>query len=288
MLLQQEIRISDRGSRTYARATACNLYIEQRMFGYRMNFNFTIEVHPRENPITLLNWEMDLYFKEREPPNLIGRMLSELMEHPHELRHGFTLSRYLDLRADEFIQLVDKSHRGDVTFEFRATPQLSDIPHNGSTETGRLVIAPPKWLELLNQTGMDRFELISIRIPVASSHLHTPFVEAVAKIREAERQYTRGDWNGAASSCRSAWRTVLSSAPSGVSPFEHLLAPVVGDPRRKAFATALIKGLNDVANEAVHLEGDVKKKTLPADLSPEDALLCIHWYAAVIGYLSSL
>jgi hypothetical protein len=123
---------------------------------------------------------------------------------------------------------------------------------------------------------MDRFEVISIRIPVASSHLHTPCVEAVAKIREAERQYTRGDWNGAASSCRSAWRTVLSSASSGVSPFEHLLAPVVGDPRRKAFAMAVIKGLNDVANEAVHLEGDVKKKTLPADLSPEDALLCIH------------
>jgi len=288
MLLQQEIRISDQGSHSYARATACNLYIEHRLFGYRMNFNFTIEVYPCENPITLLNWEMDLYFKEREPSILVGRLLSELMEHPRELRHGFTLSRFLDLRADEFIQLVDKSHRGDVTFEFRATPQLSDIPHNGSTETGRLVIAHSKWLELLNQTGMDRYELISIRIPVASSHLHTPFVEAVAKIREAERQYSRGDWNGAASSCRSAWRTVLSSAPSSVSPFDHLLAPVVGDPRRKAFATALIKGLNDVANEAVHLEGDVKKKTLPADLSPEDALLCIHWYTAVIGYLSSL
>jgi len=290
MLLQQEIRISDQGSRGYARATACNLYIEQRLFGYRMNFNFTIEVYPRESgtPVSLLGWEMDLYFKEREPPVLVGRMLSELMEHPRELRHGFTLSRYLDLRADEFTQLVDKSHRADVTFEFRATPQLSGIPHNGSTETGHLVIPHSKWLELLNQTGLDRFELISIRVPVASSHLHTPFVDAVAKIREAERQYMRGDWNGAASSCRSAWRTVLSSAPSGVSPFEHLLAPVVGDPRRKAFATALIKGLNDVANEAVHLEGDVKKKTLPADLSPEDALLCIHWYAAVIGYLSSL
>lgn len=114
------------------------------------------------------------------------------------------------------------------------------------------------------------------------------FWRRLAKIREAERQYTQGDWNGAASSCRSAWRTVLSSAPSGVSPFEHLLAPVVGDPRRKAFATALIKGLNDLANEAVHLEGDAKKKTLPADLSAEDALLCIHWYAAVIGYLSSI
>jgi hypothetical protein len=66
------------------------------------------------------------------------------------------------------------------------------------------------------------------------------------------------------------------------------LAPAIGDPRRKDFAAALIKGLNDVGNKAVHLEGDVKAGTPPADLSPEDALLCIHWYAAVIGYLSSV
>lgn len=90
-------------------------------------------------------------------------MLSDLTEHPRELRHGFTLSRYLDLRADEFNQLVDKSHRRDVTFEFRATPQLSGIPHNGGTENGRLGIPHSKWLEHRNQTGMDRFELISIR-----------------------------------------------------------------------------------------------------------------------------
>lgn len=140
----------------------------------------------------------------------------------------------------------------------------------------------------MNRTGMDRYELIAIRIPVASSHLHKPFADAVAKIWEAERQYTRGEWNGAGSSCRSAWRTILFSAPSGVPAFEHLLAPVIGDPKRKDFAAALIKGLNDVTNKALHLQGDLKTGTPPADLSPEDALLCIQWYAAVIGYLSSL
>jgi hypothetical protein len=46
--------------------------------------------------------------------------------------------------------------------------------------------------------------------------------------------------------------------------------------------------VHDVMNKAVHLEGDVKAGTPPADLSPEDALLCVHWYAALIGYLSSL
>lgn len=292
MLLQQEIRISDQGSRSYARATTCALHIEQAMFGYRLNFNFNIEVYPREdgNSISLLGWQMDLYLRKHGQGQsiLIGRMLSDLREHPRELRHGFTLSRYLDLRGDEFVRLVDESYRGNLTFEFHATPQLSGIPHNGSTEQGLLTIPHSEWLEHLNRTGMDRFELIAIKVPVKSSHLHTPFANAVAKIREAESQYSRGEWNGAASSCRNAWRTILSSAPSGLSPFEHLLASVVGDPRRKDFAVALIKGFNDVENAAVHLEGDVKKKTPPADLTPEDALLCIHWYAAVIGYLSSI
>ncbi|MDT4968718.1 MAG: hypothetical protein QOJ64_3455 [Acidobacteriota bacterium] len=292
MLLQQEIRISDQSSRSYAKASGCDLHIEQTLFGYRLNFNFAIETYPREPEeplVTLLGWEMDLNYRNEARVILVGRMLSDLGEHPRDLgRHRFTLSRYFDLRNNEFLQLVDRSHRGNVTFEFRATPVLSGIPHNGSTEEGRLVIPHSEWLQLLNRTGMDRYELISIRIPVASSHLHKPFVDAVAKIREAESQYTRGEWNGAASSCRSAWRTILSNTPPGVPPFEHLLAPVIGDPRRKAFAMTLIKGLHDITNEAVHLEGDVKKGTLPADLTPEDALLCIHWYTAVIGYLSSL
>ncbi|MFS8085264.1 MAG: hypothetical protein ACMG6H_06505 [Acidobacteriota bacterium] len=290
MLLQQEIRIADQGGRAYARATSCTIHIEQALFGYRFNFNFSIDVYPRENgsPISLEAWEMDLYFNDNGRSILIGRMLPQLNEHSEKLgRDGFKLTRYFELRNDEFVQLVDKSHRGDVTFEFHATPFFSGLPFNGSMERGSLVIPHSQWLELLNRTGQDRYELISIRVPIASSHLHKPFADAVTKIREAERQYTRGDWNGAASSCRSAWRTILSSAPSGVSPFDHLLAPVIGDPRRKEFAKALIKGLNDVANEAVHLEGDSKDGTPPADLGPEDALLCIHWYAAVIGYLSS-
>ena len=130
--------------------------------------------------------------------------------------------------------------------------------------------------------------MIAIRTPVASSHLNKPFAEAVDKIREAERQYMKGDWNGAAASCRNAWKTVLSSAPPNVSPFEYLLAPLIGAPERKEFATVLMKGLHDILNKAAHLEGDVKTNTPPTNLQPEDALLCIHWYAAMIGYLSSV
>lgn len=133
MLLQQEIRISDQGSNGYARATACILHIQQTLFGYRLNFNFTIEISPRanDNPVSLLGWEMDLYFQNGGQSVLVGRMVSELGEYPRELRHGFKLSRYIDLKTDELVELIDKSYRADVTFEFRATPLLSGIPHNG-------------------------------------------------------------------------------------------------------------------------------------------------------------
>lgn len=288
MLLNREIRIGDHNS-GFAQATTCTVQAERTMFVYRFTFNFGIKALPREKgePVVLLGWDVDLYYRDGVNSVLMGRMLPGLGEQPKEIRDELSLSRYFELRPDDFLQLVDKSHRGDVTFEFHATPRLAGITYP-KQEQGVLVIPRSTWLEHLNRLGMDRYELISIRIPVASSHLHEPLVNALAKIREAESLYTRGDWNGAVSSCRSAWRTILSSAPSSDKAFEHLLAPVIGDPRRKEFAMALVKSLNDILNKAVHLEGDVKTGQPPAELNPEDALLCIHWYAAVTGYLSSL
>jgi len=257
------------------------------LFGYRLRFNFAFEAQ-NGNSVSLDGWESELYLNEGAQSILVGRLAPDLSEHPRRLIHQFTLQRHLDLRSDDFVRLIDKSYLGDVVFEFRTRPLLSGIPHEGNAEQGRLTIPQSEWLELLNRAGMDRFELIAIRIPVQSSHLHKPFADAVTKIREAERQYSRGDWNAAGSSCRSAWRTILSTAPPNTQAIEHLLARVIGDPRRKDFGLALAKGLNAIANQAVHLEGDVKTGTPPVNLTPEDALLCIHWYAAVIGYLSSL
>ena len=287
MILQHELRISDQGGYGYARATGCNLNIEQTLFGYRLKFGLTFEAQ-NGNSVSLDGWESDLYLNEGAQSILLGRLVPDLSEHPRRLIHQFTLQRHLDLRSDDFLRLVDKSYQGDVVFEFRTRPLLSGITHEGKAEQGRLSIPKSEWLDLINKTGMDRFELIAIRVPVQSSHLHKPFLDALSKIREAERQYARGDWNAAGSSCRSAWRTILSTAPQGSQAIEHLLAPVIGDPRRKEFGVALAKGLNAIGNKAVHLEGDVKTSTPPANLNAEDALLCIHWYAAVIGYLSSL
>jgi hypothetical protein len=208
MLLQQEIRLADQSGTSYARASSCTIHIEETFFGYRLHFNFSLDVYPKNDgrEISLETWEMDLYFNDSGRSVLLGRMLRQLNEHSERLgRHGFTLTRYFDVANDDFVQFIDKSHHGDVTFEFRATPVFSGLPYNGAMETGRLVVPHSQWLELLNNAGHDRYELISIRIPVSDSHRHKPFADAVTKIREAECQYTRGDWNGAASSCRSAW-----------------------------------------------------------------------------------
>jgi hypothetical protein len=131
MQLQQEIRIADQGGQGYARATACDLHIGRTMFGYRLNFGFTVEPYRLDGgePKALLNWEVDLYYREKNGSVLMGRMLADQSERPQKIeRYGFNLRRYFDLRTDEFIQLADRSHRGDVTFEFRATPLLGGGP----------------------------------------------------------------------------------------------------------------------------------------------------------------
>lgn len=291
MLLQQEIRIGDQHGSGYAKLVSCDLYLEQTLFGYRLAFNFQGVSFVREKgeTLTLVGLETDLYFHDGKRAVLMGRMLPDLHERPQLLKgHDVRVRRYFDIRTNDFIQLANQSHRGDVTFEFHATPVFLETTIYAKKEEGRLKIVHSEWLEHLNRAGMARYDLIAIRTPIASSHLHKPFADAVEKIREAERQYARGDWNGAAASCRNAWKTVLSATPSGTQPIDYLLAPLIGDPKRKEFATVLMKGLHDILNKAAHLEGDVKTGTPPTDLQPEDALLCVHWYAAMIGYLSSL
>lgn len=294
MKLQQEIRIGDTGGFGYARAVACQFSIGQTLFGYELSFNFTIEPYPRDqkDSVSLMSWEVDLYCKGHARPILMGRMIADRSESPRLLeRYGFNLRRCFYLRSDELLQLLDKVHGGDVAFEFKATGLLSGSQHESASGEGRLIIPQSSWLDYVNQTGLDRYELIAIRIPIVSSHLHKPFSDAVAKIREAEAQYSRGDLNGAAASCRSAWNTVLSSVPKNTprdKRLEFLLQRVTGDPRRQKFALAVMKGFNNIINEAVHLEGDVNAGTPPSDLTRDDALLCIHWYAVAIGYLSCL
>jgi hypothetical protein len=290
MPLRNKIRIND-SNVTFAEITDCTFSIEKTFVGYRFGFHFTVSSFKNENPnpIILQRLDIDLFYQDSQSSHLLGRMIDGLTENSRELNgREFSITKYFDIKTDDFLRLINESHRTDMTFEFQVNPVFLNSPHHSRSETGQLKISHSDWLRQINNTKLDRFELITIRIPVATSHLHTPFVEALKKIREAEQQYIRGDWNGAAASCRAAWNTVLSSAPSGAKPIDHLLAPVTGDLRRKEFAMELIRGFHNIQNKAVHLEGDVKTGTPAADMSPEDALLCIHWYTAIIGYLSSI
>ncbi len=277
-------------SRNYAEITDCKISLIKTFIGYRFRFDFTVTPFPSAPRIYLKRLDIDLSYRDNGSVHLLGRMIDDLYQNDGHKLYGntFTLTKFYEITTDDFLRLIDSSHRGDMTFEFDTSPVLQNGELPTQVQKGSFKISQSEWLRLLATAQLDRFELITLRIPVASSHMHTPFSQALAKIREAEDLYIRGDWTGSAAACRSAWRTVLSSAPAGTKSFEHLLAPVLGNPRRKEFASAIMKGLHDIENAALHLEGDVKIGRQPAALEPADALLCIHWYSTMIGYLSSL
>lgn len=279
------------GSRTFAVIENCDINILQTMFGARLSFTFHIRPNQIAADMQLIGLEGELSLEISNSRVLIGSLVSSFRDDQTKLgTHGKTVNKYLDLRGDEFVLLADRTHIGDVSLFFDLKMHILDEPYTG-TPNGRLVIPHSEWLKLLARSSITRFEVIAIKVPTESSHLHKPFSLAVAKIREAEREYNKGNWNAAGACCRDAWNTVLSSVPTGTPKekrFDALMVKVTGDPRRKAFAGALVKGMHDILNKAKHLEGDIQTQTEPADLKPEDALLCIHWYATMIGYLASV
>jgi hypothetical protein len=289
--LQNEVRLGH-SRRAAALITACEIMgpPSPTLFGQEFTFVFRVEPFEYEqNPSTLTDLKITISLVENNQSLMIGRFTSR-SERPYLLNAKTKdIQLQLHLRTDELIVLADRTHHGDVAFEFDVVARFGEDIHPSSS--GRLVVPHSTWLEILNKSHLDRYELIVIRTPVTASHLHSPFSEALNKIREAEREFTKGNWNGTGSACRGAWNTVLSCVPKGTprdQRLEYLLSNVTGDPRRQKFALAVLKGFNNVVNEAVHLEGDVKSSRVPSDLTRADALLCLHWYSAAIGYLASI
>jgi len=289
MELSQRISIGE-GHRNYAEVTHCQERVRPRLFGYRVEFDFKIKTFPSAGEmIHLTGWDVDLYCRLKSQPILVGRLAAALSDRPIEFNgRENSIHRYVDLGRNDFVDLVERTHAQDVVFEFEATPRFSNLDLYPKQERGFVVIPHSEWLKCLNQVGLDRFELITVRIPVKDSHLHAPFSEALQKIRQAQNLYVRGDWTGAVASCRSAWRTLLSAAPDQGKAFEHLLSGLIGDPRRKEFGLTVIRSFNAILNQGVHQEGDLKSATPPSDLAPEDALMVLQLYSVVIGYVSSV
>ena len=297
MLLQTNIRIADVNGKGYAEVSACDLTIEQTFVGYRLLFSFTINPYKSDineaiqSPIKLLGLRIDLSLKVGNALLPIGSLIDTINHESRSLRgYQFKVIKYLNLNTHDFLRLVDRTHPGSLTLEAAFKPLLDGPAHEPSVQNATLTMPRSEWLDRVNALNLDRFELITIRVPVAASHLHAPFSAAVEKIREAESQFNSGNWNAVGACCRAAWKTVLTASPlpKGSDHIDHFLSAVRGDPRRKDFAKVLAKGLNDIQNAAVHLEGDPKTGKPSADLSREDALLCIHWYSAIIGYFSAV
>jgi hypothetical protein len=278
-------------SRTIAEITECEVMSGfPTLFGHEFTFVFRIEpVNYRENLVTLTNMNVEVGLVQNHTSLKIGRLTSR-SERPHLLNAKHTdIQQQLSLSCHDVIVLAEKTHDGDVCFEFNFHVRCEGAAFYD--EHGRLTIPHTEWLKILNKLQLDRYELIVIRTPISESHLHSPFSDALNKIREAESELNKGHWNGAGAACRSAWNTVMSSVPNNIrreQRLEHLLQTVNGDPRRQKFGLAVLKGFNNVANEAVHLEGDVLTGRAPADLTRDDALLCLHWYSAAIAYLASV
>jgi hypothetical protein len=290
MRLQNEVRLGSSG-RTVAEITHCEVMTGlPTLFGHEFTFVFRVEpTNYRENPVTLNNMTVDVGLIENHNSLKIGRFTSR-NERPVLLNGKYSdIQQQLYLSCHELIVLSERTHQGDACFEFDVYAKFED--GMSYYDHGRLTIPQTEWLKILNRLELDRYELIVIRTPVAASHLHSPFSDALNKIREAETELTKGHWNGVGVACRSAWNTVMSSVPKGVprdQRLEHLLHGVNGDARRQKFGLAVLKGFNNIVNEAVHLEGDVLASRAPANLTREDALLCLHWYSTAIGYLASV
>lgn len=279
------------GDSIVGRVAACDISIRRRMYGYELSFEFqlTPTMHSRQKPLVITDFKAEVYLRDKHESLLLGRLYPGLYDTPETLGKydKLKIERHLFLRPDEMMTLIDRTHHGNPDFEFKVAAVFQGGVYDYA-RTGRMTVPQTVWLKILGQAEVARFELIAIRTPSSDSHLYQPFSEALDKIREAERQYLRGDWNAVGASCRSALRTVLSSAPAGTPPIDHLLTPVKGDPRRRAFAQAVSKGLLDVLNAATHLEGTPRAGVPPADLRAEDARLCLHWYSTVIGYLADI
>lgn len=194
----------------------------------------------------------------------------------------------LDLSSQELLLLVERTQHSGLSLILRMNFRFSAPFEASGIRPSHLKISHSDWITLLQQAELYRYEVITLRTPLRNLPAFVAYDECLTKLKEAQDAYDRGDWNGVGTKCRGGWNTLRSTSSDPKQAVEELLSSVTGDPRRKNFAAAVLKGLGDILNSATHLEGNLPQGTLPADLQREDAALCLHWYAMVIGYLAQV
>jgi len=289
--IERPIAVSDVHGRTWGEVNKFDLDLQPTLFGSRLicRLQISSSCYGSQTAPTLRGMEVEASIFRDNNHLLLGKLVPSICGLPAsplgKLR-TVTAENYLSIAKSDLLLLAEGSWGKDVSLALRVCPHFLEAEPAGVESTGFVKVPRSDWLSLMGKSGLARFEFVVIRTPVSTSHLYLPFSAAIDKIREAETEYSKGNWNSAAGACRDAWNTVLSAVPGKKEErIETLLGHLNGDPRRKKFAAALTRGLHDILNAAKHLEGDQKDGTPPADLKPEDALLCIHWYAAIIGYL---
>ena len=266
-----------------------------------VEFTFTFVIRGTEfatnTELALANVQIELsVFLENDQALFIGE-LRERVSSPYRVSiHEQSFQRKIDITHDAYWKLVDFTHHRDLELNFNVTASGT-----GKTSKGletfilhgerRGKIPHSEWLKTLSTGEFDRFEIITLRtsLPPLGKH-KDKYDSAFKRLREAQDNFNHGDWNSVGSKCRAAWLVLKTLIPTEQKnqAIELLLGSVTGDPRRKEFAAAVVKGVHDILNKATHLEGDSSAHTEPVDLQREDALLCLHWTSATISYVAAV
>lgn len=275
----------------------CTLTIENGIGRHRLLFRFGFS--PSTNAVTLpLISKNELYVESiiaqvqlaiSAGSYLLIGALQPNIEHPIlYLNCPRDHMMQLELSSQELLHLADRTDSGGLRLRLSMNFMFS-VPHGRSgPEHSEFEIPHSEWVQTLEKAALHRYELITLRTPLRGTPAYPIYDECLNMLKEAQETFNRGDWNGVGGKCRPIWNTIKGHAADQRKAVEELLNTVTGDPRRKKFGEAVVKGVIDVLNNATHLEGDPSKGTLPADLRREDAALCLHWTAALLRYLAEV
>jgi hypothetical protein len=287
---------------TFVRITKCKVSAPRKTFsGVQISFAFTISptsLIVEGSSAVLEKLAIDLHLKDGTDYLYIGRLKNKFIQ-SIPLSYERERDLQIEFRTDDFWKLVDITHYKDLELklEIQARLKLEEPIKNSSggeisgselqflEGNSYLRFPHSEWLKILNRTGIERFDLITLRTYIRELPNENAFVQAFDKLKEAQDKFNRGDWNAVGATCRSAFKTLLHLATGEKRPIQKLLATVLDDPRRTQIANSLVPVL-DVLNASTHQEG--KSDLPPADFQREDALLCLHLTGAAISYIATV
>ena len=218
-----DLELMTAGGQIFARLTKFQIFAgSQTLSGVQFIFDFTIAgtEYATKTELVLDRLHIDLsLFSEFQHELYVGRFRDEVSESTHVTGYDRNFQRNLQLANDAYWRLVDSTHYRDLDLKFGACAVGSGDTPNGRESLylrgeRRVKVPHSDWLDILNKNAFDRFETITIRSQVSPTGRKTEiFSDAIAKLKEAEGCFDRGDWNGVGTRCRAAWRVFKTLVP---------------------------------------------------------------------------